>query len=306
MERSMKLTDFLKPNSKKILVLLLLLVSYAPLIIHNFSFPAQFSLLNDYIYYSNYYTLVPSAIVACSLGYFDCQPALVSESTLDIILVLVGILLWYPVSCLIVSCWNWFFISLDEKKKYYEKFAAKTLLIAFIFIAVVLPTIGSYFIDIEIITSRSLIGADEGPIGLPIFQELRIKNKFILPVTYQLPDLTACLYETKTNSTVDTITSGGFYLSYNIADTGTSVVDSDKPFNRNVITIKPISEIKIYLVGAVYGWGVIDIRESFINTYKNDEIILIKTIGMNNEKYCSSFNATNTDIHSSEKIKISE
>lgn len=112
----MKLTDFLKPNSKKLLVLLFLLVSYAPLIIHNFSFPAQFSILNDYIYYSNYYTLVPSAIVACSLGYFDCQPALVSESTLDITLVLVGILLWYPVSCLIVSGWNWFFSSLDEKK----------------------------------------------------------------------------------------------------------------------------------------------------------------------------------------------
>jgi hypothetical protein len=305
----MKLTDFLKPNSKKIMVLLLLLVSYIPLIIHNFSFPAQFSLLNDYIYYlyySNYYTFFPSAIVACSLGYFDCQPALVSESTLNIILVFVGVLLWYPVSCLIVSCWNWFFSSFGEKKKHYEKFAAKTLLIGFIFIAVVLPTIGNNFIDIETITSRSLIGAGEGPIGLPILQELIVKNKFILPVTYQLPDLTACSYDTKINSTIDATTSGDFYLSYYIADTGRSVVDSDKTFNRNVITIKPLSEKKIFLVGSIYGWGVTDMRESFINTHKNDEIILLKNIGMNNEKYCSSFSATDTDIHSSEKIKISE
>lgn len=73
---------------------------------------------------------------------------------------LIAVLFWYPISCLIVFTWNNIFGYFGEKSKLYEKNAVIFLLFLFIFIAIVLPTIGTYFVTIEKST-RPAISIDE-------------------------------------------------------------------------------------------------------------------------------------------------
>jgi hypothetical protein len=70
-------------------------------------------------------------------------------------------------------------------------------------------------------------------------QEIRIKNNYIFPASYKLPDITACLYDTEGNLKL------GYSVTYKIENG--SFFEGMNPSHQNVIIVQPNAETKIYL-----------------------------------------------------------
>ena len=201
------------------------------------------------------------------------------------------IIFWYLVSCLIVFSWDNIFGSLGNDKRKYVKISITFLIVIFILVAVILPAIGPYFVTIETNT-RQNISFDEA-FGEVKLEELIIKNHFIFPVTYKLPDVTACMCDSEENLI------WGYTVTYRTED-GEYVRDMD-PYHRNVIVAKTGTETKIYLQEFI---GILGVNQKEVkkNIENFDEIIVLSNVGFNNYNYC--YEVTEEDILASEKIKI--
>ena len=90
---SMKFTEFIKPDFKKIRLILILASLLWIQIISDTLHPLM-------ILY------VPFLILLCFFGYFDCPPPWVPYYVAFAVSLLVTILFWYFISCLIVLAWN--------------------------------------------------------------------------------------------------------------------------------------------------------------------------------------------------------
>lgn len=291
----MKLTEFLKPDLKKIIVLLILLLPLTTFSLP--SLPPQLDIINMF-FKENYMIAFPSVMTACFLGGYDCGGWRISEPIAYLIIFSITILFWYFVSCIIISVWNRCFNTFGEKKNRYEKIAVKYLVILFVLIAIIIPVIGSFLVAAEIKTRKG-ISVDEVfrstyPIGTNL-QEIKLRNHFFLPISYKLPDVTFCIYDADENFKI------GDLVFYRTED-GKYIADMDK-YHRNVIVVSPFGETKVYLNrigGNPMGKGY----EKFKNysREKYDEILLLTNVGMNNYNYC--YDAKEEDIVVSEKIKI--
>lgn len=313
--KSRSFIEFLQPDRKKIIVLLILhipiLLVFLPPFREHIPLPAQFNLLNDFISFSGTIIVIPTLFVSLFFGGWDSGGGLhVPGNVATIIVFSSGIIFWYIISCFIVLVWNEIFGLFSEKSHKYGKILIMSFIIVFVFIAIILPAIGTYFVIIETNTPQN-ISFDEAfrlyttpdqvinytiiPVEHAKLQELTIQNQFILPVTYELPNVTACVYDIEGNL------KWGYTIYYTTED-GRSVKDRD-PHYRNVIVAKPRTETKVYIQEWV---GIqspgIGFEEQKNNLEKFDEIILLSNVGMNNYNYC--YNATEEDVLASEKIKI--
>ena len=287
-----KLIEILKPDLKRIFFLLIII---SPIILNNlYNFlplPAQFDSLNTYL--SNFTVQIPFLYSFILLGgHFgergDPYPGFY------ILTISFGIIFWYLVSCLIVFSWDNIIGRLGKEKGKHEKIIIKSLIVIFILVTIILPAMGTYFIILEKST-RQNVSFDE---ALRIYtttyqvklQELRIQNHFISLVTYELPNVTACVYDIEGNL------KWGYTIAYRTEDGG--YVEDRDPYHRNVIVAEPGIETKIYLQNKYR------FEEIKNNSEKFDEIILLSNAGMNNYDYC--IEATEEDILASENIKISK
>jgi len=90
----MKFIEFIKPEFKKIILTIILIIFP----IYIIALQPSLSIL-IFLYY-------PVYIVSCYFGYFDCGPVWVPFYIAYSILLLVEILQGYLVSCLVVFAWN--------------------------------------------------------------------------------------------------------------------------------------------------------------------------------------------------------
>lgn len=199
--RRMNLREFLKIDLKRVIFFIILsyplMISY-PSMSTFFTLPPQFYLINNYyvsVVKSLY--LIPALIIGCTLVAWNCMdinPGAVSSEWVYIALIITyAILLFlsYRIAILIVHIWNKIFKHFGDKAKVCELFVAAVT----IFFLVVLPIIGNFFVTFDRST-RSTIGLYEVN-GGGILEELRVKNNFILPVMYELPGVTACVYNSE-------------------------------------------------------------------------------------------------------------
>lgn len=293
-----KFIEFLRPDLKRIIVLLIILSPIIFSLFHFLPLPEQFGLLNTY--FSNYIVMIPFLIVSCYFGGFDCGGLWVPVPVFYILTYSFGILVWYLISCLVVSLWNNIFRQFGEKKGQYEKIIIKSLIVIFI-LAIILPVIGSFFIITEINTRQSIsleeVFRRTYPEGTNL-QEIKIRNYFVFPVSYELPKVNVCLYDADENFKI------GIYANYR-AENGRYVADMDQ-FHRNVIVAWPFVEEVVYLQyqgeSSVSGEGIEKFRT--FERDKFDEILLLTNVGMDNYNYC--YNLNKEDIIVAEKIKISK
>jgi hypothetical protein len=312
----MKLTQFLKPDLKRIIVLLVILIPLIKFFYPSAQFPAQFYLWDTYINVWGTLLMIPFIIVSMILfGGFDVGGGLFPYSNIsDTVTYLIGIVFWYVISCAIATGWNHFFKSLGKNSKKYEKAMIISLLTVFVVLVIIMPTIATSSIVMEK-TTRQNISMDEllylndleelylHPEKQPIedvrLQEIRIKNNFIFPASYQFPNITACLYDTEGNS------QWGYSVEYKTEDG--RYIEELNPSNQNVIIVQPNTETRIYLCSFGLTSTMSNLPSSVEPNYKPnyenyDQLLLITNVGMNN--YVYGFNATEEDILRSEKIKI--
>jgi hypothetical protein len=129
----------------------------------------------------------------------------------------------YIISCVIASGWNLLFEYFGKSSKKNEKATIISLITVFAVLVIIMPTIATSCIVTEK-TTRQNISMDElvsiwDPEKQPVredvrLQEIRIKNNFIFPASYKLPDITACLYDTEGNSKL------GYSVTYKTEDGG--------------------------------------------------------------------------------------
>lgn len=246
--------EFLKPDLKKIIVLLIIISPFVFALLHFLPLPEQFDLLNTY--FSGYIDIVKFPFFP--MAFF-----------LPVILVFyIEFLFWYVISCLVVLGWNKVFELFGEKKKQYEKFAVVSLITLFIFIPIILQAIiiienkTRPNISIEINT-RPNISIDE--VTIPPFyrlQELKVHNYFVSRARYKLPDVTACINDIEGNLKL------GLFVHYMTEDGQTD----------DVIEVKPETELKVYL--KIYGAGEVQPKELFIwnNIPKYDNAKLLESL----------------------------
>jgi hypothetical protein len=137
-------------------------------------------------------------------GGFDVGGGLFPYSNIsDIVTYSIGILFWYIISGAIATGWNLLFESFGKSSKKNEKATIISLITVFAVLVIIMPTIATSCIVTEK-TTRQNISMDElvsiwDPEKQSVredvrLQEIRIKNNFIFPASYKLPDITACLY----------------------------------------------------------------------------------------------------------------
>jgi hypothetical protein len=271
-------------------IVLLIIIIICP-VLSFYKFPAQFDLLNTYL--DNYISIISFSILIpmIFLGGYGIGEVWLLWPIYIFLVYSFPIIFGYLVSCLIVFSWDNIFGRLGKEKRKYVKISITFLIVIFILVAVILPTIGTFFVTIETNT-RQNISFDEAFSEVKL-QELRIQNHFIFPVTYKLPDVAACVYDIEENLI------WGYTVTYRTED-GEYVRDMD-PYHRNVIVAKPGTETKIYLQEWIGILGV-NHKEVKNNIDKFDEIILLSNVGFNNYDCCSE--VTEEDILASEKIKI--
>lgn len=120
-------------------------------------------------------------------------------------------------------------------------------------------------------------------------QEIKVKNDFVFPASYQLPNVTTCIYDTEINLKL------GYSIAYKTEDG--RFIEDISPSHKNIVIVQPGTETKVYLCEFT-GLSLTDMENS-----KNcDQVLLLTNVGMNNCSYC--YNATEYDILHSEKIKI--
>jgi hypothetical protein len=119
-------------------------------------------------------------------------------------------------------------------------------------------------------------------------QEIKLKNNFIFPASYQLPDVTACLYDSEINLKV------GYSVAYKTEDS--RFIEDLAPTHRDIIVVPANTETKIYLCRFTGTDGA--------NYEDCDQLLLLSNVGMNNYSYCDY--VTEEDTLRSEKIKILE
>ena len=210
---------------------------------------------------------------------------------------LIGIVFWYVISCVIATGWNLLFKSFGKNSKTYEKAIVISFFTIFAVLVIIMPSIATYSLVTEK-TTRQNISMDElvffrdpetqqirGDVKL---QEIRLKNNFIFPASYQLPDVTACLYDSERNLKV------GYSVAYKTEDS--RFIEDMAPTHRDIIVIQPNTETKIYLCRFTGTDGA--------NYEDCDQVLLLSNVGMNNYSYCDHI--TEEDILWSEKIRISE
>ena len=204
---------------------------------------------------------------------------------------IISLIISYIVICLLLSLWNKIFNFFGERAKLYERRVIISQISLFLIFGVFLPAIGPYFVVIEVTTRSNISINDAYQDGIKL-QELRIRNNFIFPVVYELPDVTVCLHDIEANATV------GYSICYK-NENGQFIQDMDA-YHRNVVTLQPNSETKIYLqeiTGLCIKW---DERAEYEK--RLDEFILLTDVGFNNYGCC--FNITEDEIISAERIKI--
>jgi hypothetical protein len=146
------------------------------------------------------------------------------------------------------------------------------------------------FVSVDKKTSESMniAGILRVPEGQPI-QTIILKNEFILPAKYKLPDITVCLHDS-----TSTAARGYDVRYYGI------IPISNPTINDQVINSR--SEIKIFLRGyeGIFYNQQGESDDEIIKKY--DELLLFYNAGMNNYKFCNSL--TQNDIKNAEKIRL--
>lgn len=312
----MKLIQFLKPDLKRIIVLLII---FSPLIKFflpsSVQFPSQLYLWDTYIYLWGNIVSIPFLIVLIIFfGGWDVGGGLFQSLAYsiinDIVTYSIGIMFWYVISCVIVAGWNRLFKSLGNSSKRYEKTIIISITVFAVLVIIVIPTIATSSVEMKK-TTRQNISMDEllylnnleelyfNPEKQPIedvrLQEIRIKNNFIFPASYQFPNITACLYDTEEDLQL------GYSVKYKTEDG--RYIEEMNPSHQNVIIVQPNTETRIYLCSFGLISAMSNLSSSVEPNYENyDQVLLITNVGMNS--YVYGFNATEEDILRSEKIKI--
>lgn len=296
----MKLIRFLKPDLKRLIFLLIIL---SPLILLYLSIPEQFYLWFDYINLWITIVIIPPIIVSMIFfGGFDVGGGLFSSLAFsvisDIVIYSMGIAFWYVISCAIATVWSLLFESFGKNSKKYQKVTIISLATLFVALVIIMPTIATSSIVMEK-TTRQNISMEElvstwDPEKQPVredirLQEIKLKNNFVFPASYQLPNVTACIYNTEENLKL------GYSVAYKTED-GRFIEDMS-PSHKNIIIVQPGAETRVYLCEFM-GLSITDMQN-----YENcDQVLLLTNVGMDNYSYC--YNATGEEILRSEKIKI--
>jgi len=303
----MKSIQFLKPDLKRIIVLLIILL---PLIISklspftgsNLPYPAQFYVWDSFISLWGTIVMIPFIFVSMIFfGGWDVGGGLFPySSSSDSVTNLIGSMFWYVISCVIVTAWDGLIESesFGKNSKKNEKAIIISLVIIFTVLVIIMPTIATSFVVMEK-TTRQNISMDEllyvwNPEEQPVredirLQEIRIKNNFIFPASYQLPDVTACMYDTEKNLILE------YSVLYKTED-GRSIRDMNS-YDQNIIIVQPYAETRVYLC------EFLGINPSRKPDYENcDQVLLFTNVGMDNHSYYDY--VTEEDILRSEKIEI--
>lgn len=303
----MKSIQFLKPDLKRIIVLLIILIpllvsKLSPFTGSNLPYPAQFYVWDIFI--SLWGTIVMIPFVFFSIIFFggwDVGGGLFPYSNIsDSVMYLIGSIFWYVISCVIVTVWDGLIKSKSFGKisKKNEKAIMISLITVFVVLVIIMPTIATSSIVMEK-TTRQNISMEEllyvwSPEKQPVredvrLQEIRIKNNFIFPASYQLPDVTACMYDTEKSLILE------YSVSYKTED-GRSISDMNS-YDQNIIIVQPYAETRVYLC------KFLGINPSIKPDYENcNQVLLFTNVGMDNHSYCDY--VTEEDILRSEKIKI--
>jgi len=272
----MKIIDFFKPNLRKIIFFVIIILPFLGL-----TFPPQFYLINGYISLVRTLYGIPYMIVGCILLNGNCMdlgfPSAEEVRFASTILLLLIIFWSYFVSVVLVYIWDKVFSRFGERAKLYEK------IIAFIVIAIIAVSsvLNQSFITITSNTKVTVSSSEIDRDG--VLEELIIKNNFPLSASYELPDVTACVYSDIEKK------SFMYYAEYK-TDKGW-VREQTEPPTPNAIMLKPFEEVHVYLTTYLA-----------LNDFQGNQVLLLRNVGMDNMNYCAQM--TEKDIVSADKIKI--
>jgi len=294
--------EFLKPNLKKILVMVGIafpaIFGLAGIFFRFNLLPPKFLFLNEWIIISGaFYGIFASLIftpIIMFCGLESCPSYIFLFA--QIFSCVIGMLIGYILSSLIVFVWDKLFSYFGRTGKLFKIIIPLAFLILLLILLILFPIVSYSFVHVEKTAAAEIVREKLAGGGDLRLQELIIRNNFIYPIDYQLPSVTICIYDTEGNLNVR-----GYDIGYRYNDGG-FVEDVDK-FQRNVVFIKPGKEIKIYLQR--FGTGISNSwNDPAIDVYKreSDELLLLENVGFNNKDYCS--NIKEKDIDKAEKIKI--
>lgn len=289
--------QFLKPDFRKVILLLLILIPFVSGFTGLVSLPPQFDFLNNYIFTkSNRINLIQYPMYLILFRGFGYMPdSQISEEVVIsafIISALIGLFFWYVLICIVVSLWKEFFRIFGSKARLFEGMTVIIVVSLFVFQAILLPSEIYNSISINVNT-RHDININEAFEDSTKLQELTIRNSSDSATNYKLPGVTACLYNTENKSL------GYYFLEY--VDDKAIVVGEAGCCRGAIIPLSPNSETKIYTQGTInsksYGASVEAYKAEF------DEILMLKNSEHDGYNYACS-DLTEEQISRAEKIKI--
>ncbi|MCK4892259.1 MAG: hypothetical protein KAS78_06345 [Candidatus Pacebacteria bacterium] len=266
-------------------LLLMLIVSLLKLSSHSSIFSSQ----NDFLY--RFIKIYFHLITIISFLFFGIGPDIglgASEEYIRMAMVislLLCVFIIYIFSCIIALIWN----KLSKRIRSYSKIVATILIFLYVFLIAILPVIESIFIVVNKNTPENIsINKIYEAHNLKL-QEIIIQNNFALPIKYELPGITACLYDVKSNTALN-------YLITYKTDNDRFIQDMDK-FRRAIVTVPPHRKTRVYLQTFASVENYTDKEKE-----KYDELLLVPTDRISIYGYCKNINSK--DILNAKKIKI--
>ena len=293
----MELKNFLKPDIKKIIVLLAILT--IPFIAQTF-IEGWVPLLPSFIVtLLTMLAIIVGAmylLVACSSVGFRCMD-LGSPRSYDFIISYLAIfLLTYLISCSVVFTWNKFFRYFGDKGKIYEKIVFVLLISIFVIMAIVPSSLRESYISISKNTSENIDSNYLYRSGA-VVQKITVKNNFSSPQTYELPGVTAYLYDE------DEGTTGSYLVTYR--EINGDYLNNEKTVGSraaNIIQVPANGERDLNL--AWTGWDSVNTCSPQEVKDKYETLLLLYDRGMDPGTNENIVKLSENEIKSATKIKI--
>lgn len=293
----MELKDFLKPDIKKIIVLSAILT--IPFIAQPFIedlVPLLPSFIVTLLTGLAFIVGAMYLLVVCSSVGFRCMD-LGSPRSYDFIIAYLAIfLLTYLISCSIVFAWNKFFKYFGDRGKIYEKIVFVLLISLFVIMTIVPPALKESYVSISKNTPENIDSNYLYRSGA-VVQKITVKNNFSMPQSYELPGVTAYLYDE------DDGTTGHYLVTYR--ENNGDFLNNEKTVGSrkaNLIVVPADGERDLNL--AWTGWDSVNTCSPQEVKDKYETLLLLYDRGMDTGTNDNIDKLSENEIKSATKIKI--
>jgi len=284
--------QFLKPNSKKMIVLLLILLLFVNGFLGLISLPPQYTLLNKYIFAnSGGVNLAQYPTAFLFFVFFGFRPdnpeiSFLAVAIAFILSVLIGLFFWYIIVCLIFSV-NDYFKRFGKKAGKYKVGMAAFIVLIYAGYAIITQK-AQDSVSVGAWVPSQITAQEAYSCHHSLLQVMTIENSFPISINYQLSDVHMCLYDVQSGS-MERMPS-----DYRIE--GNEVATSNR------ISLAPFSKTEVHLNGTGYicGYDKDDISEHANEYIQYDEILFLREEGVR----APCINWSEKKIRNAERIKI--